>query len=106
MVTFKMIRGRSGVFAFDGEVVGSTDKAIKVAVNNGILWLPKKAVETDYTIKQWFGLSPAQMALVEPVSRFYNGADGKAELPPVPASESVDIAELVRQQIEAMESAQ
>ena len=81
MVTFKMIQRPSGVFSFDGEIIGGTAKAIKVAVGKGAVWFPRSAISDDYTIADWFTLDRRQMAVVEPVSRFYNGAQGKAELP-------------------------
>lgn len=102
MVTFKMIQKPSGVFAFDGEIIGQTTKALKIAVGSGVIWLPKKAVSKDYNIAHWFGLSPQQMAVVEPVSRFYNGADGKSELPQEKTesvAHGVDIAALVAEEL-------
>jgi len=108
MVTFKMIQKPSGVFAFDGEIIGETAKAIKVAIGNGIVWFPKSAISADYTVAHWFRLDSRQLATIKPVSRFYNGADGKAELPQEETERvacGVDIAALVAEELAKVKGA-
>lgn len=77
MATFYSIMKPAGVFAFDGEVVGGSAKAVKVRVGKGEIWLPR-SVLTDtcdgVEVAPWFRYDERKMAVIEPVSRFYNGS--------------------------------
>lgn len=74
--TFFSIVKPSGVFAFDGEIIKSTEKAVCVKTSNGEIWFPKSALKNDdcgYEIAHWFKYNQKQMNVIEPISRFYSG---------------------------------